>query len=73
MEYAPHELRVIEEHAQLYTRHCKLREFLYSSTFSQLTELERTRLVCQEAFMYGYERVLKERINAFTAAKQQQS
>ena len=65
MEYAPHEMRVIEEKQELDGRLTKLRAFIGSVTYGGLPEVERLRLFRQSEVMAEYSRILGDRIAAF--------
>jgi hypothetical protein len=55
--------RMIEEESQLHERYDKLTTFVGSPAFDGLEPLQRRLLCEQRAFMDGYLRVLRERIN----------
>ena len=63
--FAPHQQRVVDEHRELWVRLNKLNVFFNSPVFDDLDEAEKTRLIAQQEFMNGYERMLRERINCF--------
>lgn len=63
---APHQQRVIDEHAELSDRVEKLSAFIAASAiFPKLDAAERSRLRRQLALMSQYADVLAERIKAF--------
>lgn len=66
MNYQPHQLRVIEEKAQLVDKLEKLRAFIRGDVFDGLPQVERSLLVEQEQHMSRYVFVLAQRIEAFT-------
>ena len=68
MIFAPHEQRVIDEHRDLTEKLNKLRTFFDTPIFRGLAAAEQVRLGAQAGFMYGYQDMLRERINAFMAA-----
>jgi hypothetical protein len=62
---APHQLRVLNEEAELAERHTKLCDFLVSDKIVKVSPEERSRLERQEYCMRGYLDVLRERIANF--------
>ncbi len=63
-----HQMRVIEELAQLQERTEKLGAFVDSSIFGTLPEDEKRRLGAQHGAMTYYAEILKERVAAFGSA-----
>ena len=64
---APHQERVVTEHAELSEKLGKLETFLGSSICQQLPTAEKARLSRQCLIMQLYQQVLVERIEAFPA------
>jgi len=62
---APHQLRVLNEEAELAERHKKLCDFLVSDKIVTVHPEEQDRLGRQEQFMRGYLDILRERIAHF--------
>lgn len=65
--FQPHQLRVVEEKAELDEKLGKLRAFFDGSVFPTVNKAEQYRLVYQAELMGKYSRVLGERIAAFAA------
>ena len=67
---APHQQRVVDEHAELLERLCKLRAFIADDKgpFRRLDDAERHRLMRQEEVMTELAENLAERVAAFTPA-----
>ena len=67
---APHQQRVVDEHAELLERLCKLRAFIADDKgpFRRLDDAERHRLMRQEEVMTELAEILAERVAAFTPA-----
>lgn len=63
--YAPHQQRVVDEHAELVDKITKLDSFVASSMFSTLVMEEHGRLSKQLEIMRDYATVLQARIDAF--------
>lgn len=63
----PHQVRVVEEKAELDKKIDALNSFISDSneTFTKLETAERVRLVEQRTYMMAYSRLLGERIAAF--------
>jgi Phage protein (N4 Gp49/phage Sf6 gene 66) family len=66
--YAPHEVRVIHEKAELDDKLASLSRFFESKQFHQLSATERNRLRAQRGSMVVYSQILAERIAAFRMA-----
>lgn len=66
-QLAPHQQRVVDERDVLADRLAKLLAFFQGPIFPTLDAAEQARLRSQARFMGGYEAVLEERIEAFTA------
>lgn len=64
--YQPHELRVIEEKAELDAKLLKLREFTATEKFASLDMAEQRLLQGQAVAMDGYSSILRRRIERFT-------
>lgn len=62
---APHQLRVLNEEAELAERHTKLCAFLASDKIVAVSPEEQNRLDQQEQFMRGYLALLRDRIAHF--------
>jgi hypothetical protein len=62
---APHQQRVIDEHAQLSEKITKLSQFFNLETYATLPGVETSRLRRQYRIMLLYQEVLQERIAAF--------
>ena len=66
MEYQPHQLRVIEEEAQLADRLTKLSEFFKSDFYNNSLPIEdQLRMRRQQSAMADYLAILQDRIQAF--------
>jgi hypothetical protein len=66
MSLAPHQERVVNEHAELADKVTKLYKFITEgNTFPPLPAAERERLIRQYGLMKSYAAVLLERIAAF--------
>lgn len=63
--YAPHEVRVIYEKAELDGKIASLGRFLSTEAFWRLPREERERLGAQEGAMKAYAEILEERVKAF--------
>lgn len=61
----PHQLRVLQELADLADKHQKLLEFTGTEFFASLPEAERGRLARQHLAMGDYLKILGERVAAF--------
>lgn len=61
----PHQQRVVDEKKELDDKLTRLQAFFKTSTFDELDDAERSRLVHQAAIMGEYSTVLGERIAAF--------
>jgi len=61
----PHQERVVKEKQKLDVKLHKLREFMLTSTFKDLSLKETIRLYRQEMVMEMYSKILGERITAF--------
>lgn len=64
-EKAPHQQRVICEHAELATRLQKLNDFLFSEAFNKLEKPDRISLAEQRDVMGVYLSILNQRISRF--------
>lgn len=65
--YAPHQLRVIDELAELEDKRVKLNDFITSEKFETIVpdQMERIRLNAQLYYMTKYSDTLADRINHF--------
>lgn len=61
----PWQIRVVQEHAELLFKIEKLREFLKSDAFLELSKLDRDLLDTQGLAMTTYANILTMRINNF--------
>lgn len=61
----PHQERVCQEHWDLGDKLGKLQAFIKSETFKGLPRDEQLRLHRQEAVMWAYLEILRQRIEAF--------
>lgn len=61
----PHQLRVVEEKAELDGKITKLNAFLETKIFAEQTSAEQSRLKRQLGHMQAYSDVLGDRICAF--------
>lgn len=68
--YQPHEVRVIDEKAELDQKIEKLGEFLNSGTFEALPEEQRKLLIMQRNTMHNYSWILGKRIELFKPHKE---
>ena len=64
-QLAPHQQRVVDEHAQLRDKLEKLDGFIAGPIYGDLPDPEKARLVRQSLIMELYEQVLSERIAAW--------
>lgn len=67
--YQPHELRAIEEKAELDAKLLNLREFTTTEKFASLDMAEQRLLQGQAVAMDGYSSILRRRIERFTPAR----
>lgn len=63
---APHQLRVVAEREELWTRYKKLIEFIHGTIYTTLPVDEQERLCRQSRLQAQLVAVLDERIAAFT-------
>jgi hypothetical protein len=63
---AAHQIRVLNEHADLTVKINALDTFQGNTIFNSLPMSERCRLIDQLGYMRHYQRILAERIEAFT-------
>lgn len=65
--YAPHQLRVLDELAELEDKRLKLNDFITSEKFETIVpdQMERVRLHAQLYYMTKYSDTLYDRINHF--------
>lgn len=68
LNLAPHQLRVIDEKAELDSKIRSLDDFLLTNTFLSLDIVEKGRLLRQIRVMKEYSEILGERISAFITA-----
>lgn len=64
-EFAPHELRVIEEHRELTEKISKLAEFFIKEIYTNLPENDKDLLSAQYNIMVAYSNILEMRIKKF--------